>query len=174
MNLNVLSETIEVELHNDQTISDNTKTEVGSVVNQQKALRGGGPRSLNPSKLKGLDRALLKTISNKLTHVDPKLRDTVLENIAANGQTLLPDNANIYYTHLLTDANALKKDVNEVLTEIHKIQGGHINDLMMQIMIGVTIVLFIVAIVCIVKYVDGGKKESFEKGRTDVHKRRHK
>lgn len=165
MNLNTLSDTIEIELHNNKCISQTTKENIDSVIERQTAIRGGLKLPFDPSKLKGLDRAILNTLNKKLDKIDPRVRDIVMQEIASKGQSLLPENANIYYTKLATDAETLKNVVNETLTDIQKIQGGRLNLLIVKILSAISLVLIITVIYCAVKYASNGSpKETVDNG----------
>lgn len=156
MDLNALTRQIELELHNDKKISPNTRQTISNLVSKYKVLRGGAgfaQRAVEMARLSGLDKALIGTINKQLPQLKSDIKTAVLNNIAATGQQLFPDNANIYLTNVATDASELKSKVNETIKHVQAIRGGQVNDLVVRIMAAITLMVLIVAVYCTFEYV---------------------
>lgn len=165
MTLNDISKAIELELHNNQTLSESTRNNVSAVVDKYRIINGGKIPFLDILKLNGLDKALLGTLKDKLPQLlSPKLQNSVLTELAAKGQTLLPKNANIYFAHLLNNPEALKGDIMSVLNNIAAIKGGEISDMTIKILCAVTLMLIVVVVYCVIVHVNSNetKKEGFQ------------
>lgn len=154
MTLNELTNQIELELHNDKKLSAGTIESVNNMVNKYKIVRGGSfaNKVINLTKLTGLDKALLGTISKMMPGVTPKLREAVMENITVNAQRLFPDNANIYIMNLISHPDELKALIAETEKEQLAMRGGQVNDLIVRVMAAITLIVLLVTVYCGIEY----------------------
>lgn len=162
MNLTELSNSIEREIHTEHRLSDTTKERIKSAVENKSSLMKGGNVQTNacPKPLSGFDAALVGSIYRNVPIQDLELKSEVMNDIISNGQRMMPDNANVYYTYLLNDRNELANTVNESLDRIEEMKGGALELQLYKLFGGAILIVLLLVIYTIVKQ-QTTKKEGF-------------
>lgn len=170
MNLTDLSKNIEREIHVDHKLSDTTKERIKLAVESRRGqLKGGsrtagtypeGPRApIGP--LTGFDVALIGSLNNNIPIKDPSLKSEVMGDIITNGQRIMPNTANVYYSYLLNDRKQLASTVNESLDRIEAMRGGALEGHLYKILGSAVLIVLLLTIYVVVSQKMGPKKEGF-------------
>lgn len=167
MNLTELSNNIEREIHTDHKLSDSTKKRIKSAIENKSGLMKGGNSSgidesnACPKPLSGFDAALIGSIQRNIPMQDPELKSEVMKDIISNGQRIMPNNANVYYTYLLNDRKELANTVNATLDRIEEMNGGALENHLYKLMGGAILIVVLLVVYVAINQQMTPKKSGF-------------